>query len=191
MDKPAGGLPGNAVSKVRLEFLYDGIFAIAMTLLVLDVKVPELVDRRSVGELGRVLAQHGSTLFSYFLSFGMLGLLWYRHNRQFHRIRHVTPVMVFLHVLQLSMAAFFPFCASTFGHYPANYLSMALYTGCILVYVGCSAAVWIVAKRTGALEPELSETDYRLQRRRNLRGLLVVSMLFLFYIVMAIGSSSP
>jgi uncharacterized membrane protein len=188
MEKPNGDSSPQVVSKSRLEFLFDGIFAIAMTILVLDLKVPELADRHSITELWKHLAQHVGTFFSYFFSFGMLGVLWYSHNRQFRHLQHVTPKIVFFLLLQLSMAAFFPFCAGTFGHYPTNYLAMTLYSGCILVYMACTATVWFVARRSGALEPELSNSNYRQFLRRNLRGLSVISVFFLFYFIMAIAN---
>jgi uncharacterized membrane protein len=176
----------DVVSKSRLEFLFDGIFAIAMTILVLEVRVPELADRHSVRELAGVLAQHGSSFFSYFFSFGMLGLFWYRHNRQYHYFRRITGSMAVLTMLQLSMAAFFPFCAGTFGHYPSNYLAMSLYAGCILAYMGASTAVWVVAQRSGAMGSELSQDEYRRHKKRNLRGLCIISVIFAYYIVMAL-----
>ena len=188
MDKIDAKTSPYIVSKSRLEFLFDGIFAIAMTILVLDLKVPELADRHSISELWKLLAQRGGTFFSYFFSFGMLGLFWYRHNRQFHYILRLTPSMVFLHLIQLSMAAFFPFCAGTFGHNPTNYLAMTLYAGCIMVYMSCVTTVWFVAKRAGAIAPELSASDYRRDRRRNLRGLSVIFLIFLFYVTMAIAN---
>jgi uncharacterized membrane protein len=180
----------HVVSKGRLEFLFDGVFAIAMTILVLEVKVPELADRHSVGELWGVLVQHGSSFFSYFFSFGILGLFWYRHNKQYHYFQHVTGGMVFLHMLQLAMAAFLPFCAGTFGHYPTNYLAMSLYAGCLTVYMLCATALWLVAKRAGAMTADLSQADYLRVRNRNLRGLAIVSVIFVGYAVLSITALS-
>jgi uncharacterized membrane protein len=182
------GSPPHLVSKGRLEFLFDGIFAIAMTILVLELRVPELADRHSIKELWGYLVQHGYSFLSYFFSFGMLALFWYRHDKQFRHFQRITPGMVILNLLQLSMAAFFPFCAGTFGHYPSNYLAMALYSGCILVYMSCATAAWVVAKRKGALAPDLSEADYRHYHKRNVRGLVMISVIFTYYLVMAIAN---
>jgi uncharacterized membrane protein len=188
MKQGEGAATSYLVSKSRLEFLFDGIFAIAMTILVLEVKVPELADRHSVKELWGVLTHQGSSFFSYFFSFGMLGLFWYRHNKQYHYFQHVTRSMVLLHMVQLSMAAFFPFCAGTFGHYPTNYLAMCLYAGCLLVYMGSTTAVWVVAKRAGAMAPELGQEDYQRYKKRNLRGLAVIVVIFAYYLAMTIAS---
>jgi uncharacterized membrane protein len=67
--------------KVRLEALVDGVFAVAMTLLVPEVKVPELANRQSAAELFQGLRQPAPTLLAYFFSFGMLGLFWTWHHR--------------------------------------------------------------------------------------------------------------
>ena len=75
------------ISRGRLETLVDGIFAIAMTLLILEIRVPELGDPRSAPELLRAMAHLVPALFSYLLSFAMLSLFWYRHHRMLHMIR--------------------------------------------------------------------------------------------------------
>ena len=176
------------VSKSRLEFLFDGIFAIAMTILVLEVKVPELADRRSVAELWRNIAHNGASYFSYFFSFGMLSLLWHRHNRAYHHFHHITGGMYVLNMVQLSLAAFFPFCAGTFGHNPFNYLAMALYIGCLFFYFICMTAVWKVARRAGAMMPELTPEEYRRQDRKNLRALIIFAFIFFGYFVTALAN---
>ena len=60
------------ISRSRLEFLVDGVFAIALTILVLELKVPELADRRSVPELGQALAHEAPTFLSYLGGFVLL-----------------------------------------------------------------------------------------------------------------------
>src|SRR2546425_3417736 len=87
----------SVVSRSRLEMLFDGVFAIAMTILVLELKVPELVDVRSVDELRRSLVHQAPTFFSYLLSFAVLGMFWYRHNRQYRHFRVINSGMLALH----------------------------------------------------------------------------------------------
>lgn len=180
------GHPLSAVSKSRLEFLFDGIFAIAMTILVLELKVPELEDPRSVSELAHALVHHAPTFGSYLLSFVMLGVFWYRHNNQYKHFHLITPGMLVLHLVQLAAAAFFPFCAALFGRYPTNHLSLVVYTGCCLVYFLSGFADWVVAKRQGAFNPAFSEEDYLRILNRYRRGCLVVSLLFTYYVVQSL-----
>jgi uncharacterized membrane protein len=185
MEQPHDDSP-SVISKGRLEFLFDGIFAIAMTILVLELKVPELVDRRSMGELAHELAHHAPTFASYLISFATLGMFWYRHNHQYHHFLRITEGMLALHFVQLAAAAFFPFCAALFGRYHDNGLSIMIYLGCILVYLWAMSANWIVAKRGGALGAEVTAEDYRRIRTKGLRGCLVVAALFAIFLIKAL-----
>src|SRR5215470_10608372 len=89
----------HVISRSRLEMLVDGIFAIAMTILVLELKVPELTDRRSVWELARAIGRQAPTFLSYLLSFFVLGMFWYRHNMGFRHYRVITAKMLALHLM--------------------------------------------------------------------------------------------
>jgi uncharacterized membrane protein len=177
-----------AISRGRLEVLYDGIFAIAMTILVLELRVPELVDRHSVAELASALAQHGYTFGSYLISFAMLGLFWYRHNLQYRHVRVVTKGMLALYLVQLAAAAFFPFCAALLGRYPTNGLSIVVYIGCVMVYNWASFTTWVVGWRSGALVSDVTVADYRRSRNMVLRGGLVISIFFAFYLIKILAS---
>ena len=170
----------HSINRTRLEFLFDGIFAIAMTILVLELKVPELVDRHSIGELAFSLAHHGSTFASYLISFVMLGIFWRRHNQQYHHFQVITQGMFILHLVQLAAAAFFPFCAALLGRYPTNSLSLVFYIGCILVYMWAMFTNWVVAKRCKAFNAEFTSADYLFTRNKLLRSCIVVFILFVF-----------
>lgn len=154
------------ISKSRLEFLFDGVFAIAMTLLVLELKVPELSNRHSTAELWQALAHNGPTFVSYLLSFIVLGIFWYRHNQQYHHFHFITRSMLLLHFVQLAAAGFFPFCAALLGRYPTNALTLTVYLGCTLVYAAASLANWVIARRHGSLGPEMAESEFRRSRNR-------------------------
>jgi uncharacterized membrane protein len=172
-----------AISKSRLEFLFDGVFAIAMTLLVLELRIPELTARHSTHELAHALTEQTSTFFSYVLSFIVLGLLWYRHNHQYPQFRRITGGMVILHFVQLATAAFFPFCAALFGRYPFNPLSGVIYVACILTYGWASLGNWIVAERSGSLEAEITPAEFKRTRNRLFVRCLALTGMLGFYLV--------
>lgn len=187
-DTPTGShvahaAPESVISRSRVEFLFDGIFAIAITILVLDLHVPDLVDRHSSAELARGLRQYASTFASYLLSFFVLGNFWYRHNHLYRYFRIITPAILILHMVQLASAAFFPFCAALFGRYPFNPLAASIYVGCILVFQLASLAGWMVGWRSGAMSPELTRDVYRRSAIRMLRMGLVASALLAFYLL--------
>jgi uncharacterized membrane protein len=173
----------SVISKGRLEILFDGIFAIAMTILVLELKVPDLSDSHSVSELARSLAHDGYTFGSYLLSFFMLGIFWYRHNYHYRHLHHITKGMLALHLLQLSMAAFFPFCAALLGRYPTNSLSIVVYIGCGMVYSWGSWLNWIVAGKAKAFVPEFKREEYIHIRNRGIRGCIIISVFFISYLI--------
>jgi uncharacterized membrane protein len=172
-----------AISRSRLEMLFDGVFAIAMTILVLELKVPELVARRSVPELATALAHQGTTFFSYLLSFAILGMFWFRHNTQYRHFHTITGGVLVAHFVQLAAAASFPFFAALFGHYPTNPLSWVIYLGCILVYAWASFIGWLFAKKTGAFSPGMADATYRRVRKRGLLSCVILSALFTLYVV--------
>jgi uncharacterized membrane protein len=173
----------SVINKNRLEFLFDGIFAISMTILVLELKVPELVDKHSIAELAYALAHHVYTFVSYLLTFMMLGLFWYRHNSQYHHFQMITKSMFVFHLIQLAATAFFPFCAALFGRYPTNSLSVTVYSGCIMVFIWAMFANWIVAKRSKAFKKELTLADYLMVRNRQFRGCIIISTVFIIALI--------
>jgi uncharacterized membrane protein len=131
-----------------------------------------------VGELAGALAHHGATFFSYVFSFLMLGVLWFRNNQTYRHFHHITKTMLALHLLQLAMAAFFPFSAALLGRYPTNPLVMVIYSGCVMLYAWAFLAEWVTAKVSGAIEPSVNPMDYKRQRRRSIRGCVIVTAIF-------------
>jgi uncharacterized membrane protein len=187
MEQPTSDSSPTGISKGRLEMLFDGIFAIAMTILVLELKVPELADRHSVAELAQALGHHAATFVSYVLSFVVLGIMWFRHNQQYRHLRHITRGMLALQLLQLAMAAFFPFCAALFGRYPTNRLSVVLYVGCVMVYAGGGLLEWLVAEKAGSMAPQLGLDELRRLRRRTVRRTVALTAMFLCTLLLALS----
>jgi uncharacterized membrane protein len=174
------------VSKGRLEFLFDGIFAIAMTLLVLELKVPDLVDKHSIPELRSQLLHHLPAFVSYLLSFFILGMFWMGHNIWYRHYLRITHGMLVFQMIQMALAAFFPFCASIFGKYPTNPLSQIIYMGCCAMYLWAVYLQWILARRSGALAPPPDEKLYPKIQKGMLSGGLMTTLLCLMYVLMAV-----
>jgi uncharacterized membrane protein len=175
------------IDKRRLEFLFDGVFAIAMTILVLELKVPELADRHSTSELLRDLGHHIPTFVSYLLSFTMLGLLWFNHHQLFRHYERITKMAFALHLVLMASAAFFPFCAALLGRYPTNPVSMIFYVGCILVFHWSIILQWLLGEKQGAFGPNPDRELIRVFRRRNLRAGFVTIFLFVIYLSRLLG----
>jgi uncharacterized membrane protein len=168
---------GRGISHSRPELLFDGIFTIAMTLLVLELKVPELADPPSIVELAHALGHHAPTFGNCVLSFVVLGVFWYTHNHRYANDDRIGRGVLALHLIQLAAAAFFPFAAAMLGRDPLNPLSLLVYLGDIGLFVGSSCAAWAVAHQRGPLRAGLTPEEYRSHRSRLVRG---SAMLLLF-----------
>ncbi len=162
------------LNKARLEFLYDGIFAIAMTILVLELKIPDLEQRRSGAELLRKLGHEFPSFLSWLISIVMLGVFWFHHQRVYRWLERVTRTSFVIHLALMTTAAFFPFCAALMGRFPGNRAAMLAYIGCIWLHVTLLATLWLVAERQKTLSPQLDLSEARRIRRRYLRASAVM-----------------
>jgi len=169
------------VSKGRLEFLFDGIFAIAMTILVLELKIPELADRHSTHELGSALLHHGGIFFSYILSFIVLSIFWMIHNRIYVHLKKISNLCLAIHIWLLAVAASFPFCAHLFGKYGTNRLTIQIYFGSAFAYFFGILLLMITAEKQKLFDPEVAAKDIRKMRNRILRSCVIFIAFFIFY----------
>jgi uncharacterized membrane protein len=169
------------VSKGRLEFLFDGVFAIAMTILVLELKIPELADRRSSQELGAALLHHGRTFFSYILSFFVLSMFWMAHNRIYANLKKISNTCLAIHIWLLAVAAFFPFCAHLLGKFPGNRLTLQIYFGTVFAYFFGILMLIITAEKQKMFDPDVEVKDIKKMRNGFLRSLAMILAAFAFY----------
>lgn len=168
------------ISKGRLEFLFDGVFAIALTILVLELKLPEIADKRSAGELGRALLGHWRTFLSYLISFMILSGFWIGHNTLYARLVRVTKAILAIHVWLLIWAAFIPFCAHLLGRYPGNPVSHAVYLATAFAYSAGLLALVVTADRQKAFDATVSAGDVRRLRRGLIRPLIAMVIILLY-----------
>src|SRR5256885_5917032 len=122
----------------RLLTLADGIFAIAMPLLVLDLRLPDA----SAGELATRLWSLIPRFGTFVISFVVLGVFWFAHHQTFHFVVRVNRTLVWLSVLFFMGVALIPFVASVLG---ANYndpIALTLYGGVIGLLTVLGYVVW-------------------------------------------------
>ncbi len=177
-----GPLPEFWVSKSRLETLLDGVFAIAMTLMVLDLKVPDLRDRRSMPELLVQVGHTRAALFGFLLSVLVLGVFWYKHHRQYHLVHRVDRGLLAINLAFLAGVAFFPFAAGLMGRFPGNTGVFFIYMPSIGFLTLCLAAQWGYARHKSLLDPDLPPETATLLHVKNLAiaaGVCGVSTLYI------------
>jgi uncharacterized membrane protein len=130
--EPVATIEDNSLG--RLLTLADGVFAIAMTLLALDLAVPtteELVGpsggHATNHMLQHYLSAHSSNYLSYFLSFYLVANYWLRHRRMMRSVITVHPALIRDTLLLLLIVAAMPFPSALLGTYGSFPISLALY----------------------------------------------------------------
>jgi uncharacterized membrane protein len=111
----------------RIEAFSDGVFAIIVTLLVLELKVPTLDDHRSIGELARQLLELLPKFLSWLISFVIVCKFWLNHHHVLGLARHANYAMVWLNSIFLMGQSFIPFPTALMGEYPANPLAVSMF----------------------------------------------------------------
>jgi uncharacterized membrane protein len=166
--------PVLGLSPRRLETLCDGIFAIAMTLLVLDLQVPRIPALVAESRLPHALLDQMPKLLSFVLSFVVVGVYWVGHHNQFHYIRRVDRYFMWLNILFLMCIAFVPFSAALLGEYIHQKLAVAIYGTNLVVVGGFLYFIWTYATTNRKLVDQyLSPEVVRSGGRRVLTGIVV------------------
>ncbi len=136
----------------RTVALSDGVFAIALTLLVLTISFPELhgVQRH---RLGAQLQDRLPQLLSYVLSFGVLAILWLRHHAFFRRLARIDATLSVLNLAYLAAVAFLPYPTRLLGEYGSEPISVVIYALNIVVIGALSGLMRGHVERAALLAP--------------------------------------
>jgi uncharacterized membrane protein len=105
------------ISKNRLEALVDGIFAFAMTLLVTGLVIPHISKTEAEAKLAISVAEMRSEFISFLVAFFVLASFWLKHNRHFHYVRRVDPVIMRITLFILACVVLMPFTTNVSGDY--------------------------------------------------------------------------
>jgi uncharacterized membrane protein len=152
-------------SKNRLDTLSDGIFGVAMTLLVLDVKLPDDFHPHDTTELLQGFADLWPKFVPYVLSFGVLGLRWLSNIEIRSRAEYVSRKYANWWLLYLLLITCVPFSTIVVGRF-------GNFAPAIWLYAGHTLVIALVGLRLVQLTPELEDGEHL--RRRQLSGLLLV-----------------
>lgn len=111
----------------RIEAISDGVFAVALTLLVLDLKVPVSESIRTEGDLLAAFCSITPQLLTYFLSFMTLGIFWTGHSTQFNFINKSDRNLNWISLFFLMLIALLPFTTAFLSKYVTFKLAVGLY----------------------------------------------------------------
>ncbi len=111
----------------RILAISDGVFAFAVTLLVLDLVVPVLSSGATSADLAQALSKENVSFISYLLSFFIAAVWWNAHNRNFSFLRNADSTLRWLNLLFLVWIALLPFFTKILNQYVNLQLAVALY----------------------------------------------------------------
>jgi uncharacterized membrane protein len=158
------------LSKNRLESLTDGIFSVAMTILVLNISVPQISSHSSliVGtELLKRLFDLWPKILVFGISFIILAIYWMAHHRQFHYIKHSNRTLIWINIMFLMATCLLPFSTSLLGEYEDQEISILVYgSNSIIMASLLYVQWWYVTSRRGRLvneniDPVIKKAQYR------------------------------
>jgi uncharacterized membrane protein len=127
----------------RIEAFSDGVFAIALTLLILDIKVPRNLPPGV--DLLTALTQQWSAYFAYALGFTTIAIMWINHHRLFSLIKRSNDKLMILNCLLLFVITFVPFPTALLSEYlghPDERTATLVYCGTSIVIAICFNLVW-------------------------------------------------
>ncbi len=171
------------MNKMRIETLSDGVFSIAMTLLIIEVHVPTVPDGAySMIGLWNGLLHLVPQIASYVVSFTVIAMYWTSHHALFHFFtKTVNRTFVQLNMLYLMLLAFIPFSTALLGTYHSNLLAIWIYGANIIAMGMAQVALFLYALRSR--EIEIHEVSSRMLTQAKIRTLLTPTFALLAMII--------
>lgn len=137
----------------RLEAFSDGIFGVAITLLALDIKIPESSEATNAAVWSNIVGLWPAYL-TYFNSFAVVLLIWMGHHMIFREVRVANTRLVFLNGLMLLLIALFPFPTRTIGQF-AGTDAQSVAAGFYAAYTGLISLSFLLLTLTLRAMPSL------------------------------------
>ncbi|GAA3618896.1 TMEM175 family protein [Microlunatus ginsengisoli] len=144
-------------STERIAFFSDAVFAIAMTLLVLELHVPEVEG----DGLGTALIALVPSYLAFLLSFAVLGTAWLAHHRKLAVIERFDPMLPRLNLLVLLMVASLPLPTALIARSGDDPLAVSVYAAAIAALGGSLVLLWCWAWSRGLTSPAVSRELFR------------------------------
>ena len=166
------------MKKNRVEAFTDGVFAIVITLLILDLKLPDVSAAGLPSALRNLLPSIGA----YVLSFGLIGMYWVFHHYSMTLIQEVDGVLLWLNIVFLLFISFMPFPTMMMGRYPYQTLPVVIY-GCNLILANLNGFVMLIyVRRNPKLASHFFTDDLY---RRQFRTYIIVNSVYVVLVGLA------
>jgi uncharacterized membrane protein len=161
----------------RLIFFSDAVFAIVMTLLVLDIRVPDVAGPEVPG----LVIELWPKIFSYVLSFLVIGLYWIGHHQTFRYVQSYDRTLLWLNLVFLLSISFIPFPTDLLGEYGELRFSVIFYAASLGLARLLLALVWWYVV-SGPIQTS-DELDSRLANYHFARSLAIPAIFFLSIVI--------
>lgn len=166
---PERSSPRDVPGAERLLTLSDGVVAIALTLLVLQLRVPatsELADANSAADLAGQLAKDSSQFLSYAVAFYVIAQFWLAHHRLFAQIRGHQEGLAWWNFAFLFTISVMPFTSELLGMYSNNPLAVDIFALNLLLASVSTQVTARYSRRQGLLKPDADERTLATGRTR-------------------------
>ena len=139
----------------RLAALSDGIFAVAMTLLVLDLRVPAIDAIRGEHDLWRALLMLSPRLLMYMMTFLTLGIFWVGQQTQLNYLARCDRSLSWIHIAFLFCVSVTPFSTTLLAEFPSYRTALAVYWINLLLLGTTLYFSWVCATGTGLVKDDM------------------------------------
>jgi uncharacterized membrane protein len=162
MNETAGKAVPEDVGRGRVEALSDGVFAIVVTLLVLEIKVPHVAAHDSLAELGRALVALSPKFVSWVISFLTVCVIWLNHHRLLKLMSRIDHGLFWWNANLLLWTSFIPFPTALMGDYPTNRLAVSFY-GLVMFLMALAFVLmrWHLIRRPDLLQERVDPAGFR------------------------------
>lgn len=174
----------------RLAALSDGLFAIAMTLLVLDLKIPATTAVHTEQDLWRALGALSPRLLTYFMSFLTLGIFWVGQHTALHLHARANRNLTWMQLAFLSSVTLIPFSTSLLADHISLRLALLVYWVNLVLLGMILFAGWRYSCRARLLKEDVTHDIYKAMDRRILGGQVLYAVgasLCLFHVYWSIA----
>ena len=177
----------------RTEAFSDGVFAIAITLLVLELKVPHPPDGGTVSSLSRALLSQWPSYTSFVISFFTILIMWANHHAMFNLVRRIDVPFLYANGFLLLLVTFVPYPTSVLATYletPAAPLAGAFYAGTYVLIAVAFNLLWATARKRRLLHSRVSEEVVRVRTGKYRLGpplYLIATAASFIHVSLAVG----
>ena len=167
------------MNKTRLEAFSDGVFAIVITLLILDIRIPDVDYNHLLEALEKILPH----IIAYVMSFLVIGLYWIFHHNTAQLVQKVDRPFIWMNIVFLLFVSFMPFPTMLMGKYPFTQIPVLIYGVNLLL---ANITGWIITVytykrdhlRTASFTPEIFKKQMKVYSIVN--GLYIVAIAITF-----------